>query len=385
MKIIFYCQHVLGMGHFFRSLEICKALSDHEVIFVTGGASFEVELMPHIRKVNLPGLMMDPNFSGFYTTEKKLSLEEVREDRKKLLFDLFESEKPDIFMVELYPFGRKAFGFELDPLLKNIRKKHRHRCQTICSLRDILVEKKDPEKYEKRVVKILNSVFDVLLIHSDPTIFSLDESFSRIKDIHVPLVYTGFVTAGPPSNCYRAVRRKLKIGTEKKLVVASAGGGMVGFPLLEATLKAAVLLEKDIALHLVVFSGPFMSQNDFDRLKRLESEDRMVKSFTPDFLSYLAAADLSVSMAGYNTCMNILSAKTPAIVWPFSQNREQRFRAERLAQKASFKVLNDEDLMPERLAVLIRKRLLHKKLSTAIINLQGSMYTAQWLNSRRTL
>jgi predicted glycosyltransferase len=138
-----------------------------------------------------------------------------------------------------------------------------------------------------------------------------------------------------------------------------------------------------MALHLVVFSGPFMDQGDFDRLKRLESEDRMVKRFTPDFLSYLAAADLSVSMAGYNTCMNVLSAGTPAIVWPFSQNREQRFRAERLAQKASFKVLNDEDLMPERMAMLIRKRLLHKELSNAMINLQGSIYTAQWLNSRR--
>jgi predicted glycosyltransferase len=65
----------------------------------------------------------------------------------------------------------------------------------------------------------------------------------------------------------------------------------------------------------------------------------LVSRFTPDFLSYLEAADLSVSMAGYNTCMNILAAKTPAIVWPFSQNREQRLRAERLAQKAPFTVL----------------------------------------------
>jgi predicted glycosyltransferase len=29
MKIACYCQHVLGIGHFHRSLEICKALAVH--------------------------------------------------------------------------------------------------------------------------------------------------------------------------------------------------------------------------------------------------------------------------------------------------------------------------------------------------------------------
>ena len=27
MKVSFYCQHVLGIGHFHRSLELCKALA----------------------------------------------------------------------------------------------------------------------------------------------------------------------------------------------------------------------------------------------------------------------------------------------------------------------------------------------------------------------
>ena len=48
MKIVFYCQHVLGVGHFFRSLEICRALAGHEVILVTGGPRFEVQLPGHI-------------------------------------------------------------------------------------------------------------------------------------------------------------------------------------------------------------------------------------------------------------------------------------------------------------------------------------------------
>jgi predicted glycosyltransferase len=379
MKIIFYCQHVLGIGHFFRSLEVCRALDEHDVILVTGGPRPDVDLAEHIREVRLPGLMMNPDFSELFTTEKNTSTEKVRSDRKKILLGLLESENPDLFIVELYPFGRKAFKFELDPALEYVRMKNRNRCRSICSLRDILVEKKDPEKHEKRVVKILNRYFDALLVHSDPELFLLDESFSRIQEIQIPLVYTGFVSPKPHADAYRIIRKRLNIGSGKKLVVASAGGGKVGFSLLAATLEAAYLLKDDLALHMEVFSGPFMSSEEFIRLKQLENESVGVSRFTPDFLSYLKAADLSVSMAGYNTCMNILAAKTPAIVWPFSQNREQRLRAQRLAHKAPFTVLTDGDLNPERLAFFIRERLLHKKEPTGMINLQGSAHTAEWI------
>ena len=381
MKIIFYCQHVLGMGHFFRSVEISKAMSEHQVILVTGGKAPDVEIPPHIRQIRLPDLMMDPDFSGLYTTEKNMSVEKVKDERKRILFELLESEKPEIFIVELYPFGRKAFAFELDPVLENIRAKQGNRCRSVCSLRDILVEKKDPEKHEKRVIKLLNDCFDALLVHADPTVFSLHETFSRVNDIKIPLVYTGFVTSKPPDDACRRVRRRLKIGQNKKMVIASAGGGKVGFILLKAVLEAAFMIKNDIPLHLKVFSGPFMNQNEYSILKEFQNEDFSINRFTPDFLSYLAAADLSVSMAGYNTCMNILAANTPAIVWPFSQNREQRIRAEGFAKKASFTVLCDKDLITENLAMIMRKRLLHKETPNAMVNLEGSLFTAKWLKN----
>jgi predicted glycosyltransferase len=381
MKIIFYCQHVLGIGHFFRSLEICRALDDHDVILVTGGPTPEVEFAKHIREVRLPGLMMNSDFSEFFISDKNSSMEKVRSDRKKMLTVLLESEKPDLFIVELYPFGRKAFKFELDPALEQVRKNHRNRCRSVCSLRDILVEKKDPETYEKRVIQVLNTSFDALMVHSDPDLFPLDESFSRIKDIQIPIVYTGFVTPETSDDAYRIIRKQLEIESEKKLVIVSAGGGKVGFSLLKASLEAAHLLKDDVDLHMEVFSGPFMNPEEFTKLKRLETKDFAVNRFTPDFLSYLKAADLSVSMAGYNTCMNILVSKIPAIVWPFSQNREQRLRAERLAQKAPFTVLTDNDLTPARVAFFIRERLLHKETATGMINinLQGSTNTAEWI------
>ena len=335
----------------------------------------------HIREVSMPGLMMDPGFSGLFSTKKDKSTEQVKEERKKILFGLAASEFPDIFMAELYPFGRKAFRFELDPVLEHLKNKPDRPCRAVCSIRDILVEKKDPEKYERRVVNILNRYFDALFVHSDPTLFPLDETFSRIDQISIPIVYTGFVTSRPPANARSEFRNKLGIQPGEKLATVSAGGGKVGAPLLESAMRALKIVAKSMPLRAEVFAGPFMDEEDYSVLKSIEDENLAASRFTPDFLSYLAASDLSVSMAGYNTCMNLLACSTPALVWPFSQNREQRMRAERLAQKAPFTVLNDNDLLPERLAAIISDHLSIHSSPPATIDLLGSFNTARSLEN----
>ncbi len=131
MKIVYYCQHVLGIGHFFRSLEICKALEGQEVILVTGGTRIHAPLPPHLREAHLPELMMDQQFSGLYAAEGGEPVSQVKEERRQCLFNLLEAEAPDLFIVELYPFGRKAFRFEIDPVLEGIRKGDLHRSRAV--------------------------------------------------------------------------------------------------------------------------------------------------------------------------------------------------------------------------------------------------------------
>ena len=53
MKILIYCQHVLGIGHLFRTIEICKALHHHDVLLVTGGPPVETALPRHVREFRL--------------------------------------------------------------------------------------------------------------------------------------------------------------------------------------------------------------------------------------------------------------------------------------------------------------------------------------------
>lgn len=382
MKILIYCQHVLGIGHFFRTLEICRAFHKHRVILVTGGQPVDAVLPEHVREVALPPLMTDSDFKNMYSPDSTRHPDEVKRERREILRTLFAEESPDLFLIELYPFGRKAFRFELDPLLEDIRSGLLPPCRVVCSLRDILVEKKDAAAYEKRVIRSLNRYFHALLVHADPKLLTLEETFSATEQISVPIIYTGFVTPGPAPDAREKMRGKLDIPPEILLTVASAGGGKVGFPLLHPVCRAFSSFSAGKQKHrLLLFSGPFMDEAEYRILKGYEGENIRISRFSRDFLSLLAAADLSVSMGGYNTCMNIMAAKVPALIWPFAQNREQMLRAKRLRPFGGMGILSDADLQPEKLAVRMQQFLCHPRRPAPHIDLNGAENTRRWAES----
>jgi predicted glycosyltransferase len=63
-------------------------------------------------------------------------------------------------------------------------------------------------------------------------------------------------------------------------------------------------------------------------------------------------ADLSISMSGYNTTMNILMTGVRAMILPFTGNndQEQTIRAKKLEQLGIVKAICSEDLQAETFA-----------------------------------
>jgi predicted glycosyltransferase len=333
----------------------------------------------HVREFRLPVLQMDNEFKGLFGTDQQDSVLELKEKRSQQLLAFFENEAPDVFLIELYPFGRKAFRFELDPVLQAIKAKKLPPCTTVCSVRDILVEKEDQKRHETRAVTVLNDCFDAVLVHSDPKIVKLEETFYRFDDIKIPVIYTGYIAQRPVLNSRETFRDRIGIRSDDILIIASAGGGSVGGPILEAVLRAFKQLELKRSKNLRVFTGPFVDKDHFELIKSLSGTGIVIEEFAPDFLSYLAAADLSVSMGGYNTCMNVLAAQVPALIWPFSENQEQRLRAERLAACANVKVLDGHALPADRLADMMERMLSRDFKDSVRIDLGGAEYTARWI------
>ncbi|TIH19932.1 glycosyltransferase family 28 [Marinifilum sp. JC120] len=385
MKIVHYCQHVLGMGHFFRSLEIARALDREEVIFVAGGERPNQPLPPNVEYRQLPGLCMNENFGGLAPTDEGRELEEVKEERTATLFKIFEEEKPDIFLIELFPFGRKAFRFELLPILDAIKEGRFGDVKVVCSLRDILVERDDGGKHEARVVKYLNKYFDLLLIHSDPKIAALDETFQAFDQVQIPCEYTGFAARKPARNVRDKIRADLRVSDHEKLFIASAGGGKVGGPLMQSVLESFIDLTPQNN-KLLMLSGPFLDDDKFDALHSIANghEDITIQRFAADFTNLLTAGDAMISMAGYNTCMDILTSQIPAAVLPFAQNHEQRMRAERIAKYIPLEILDSEEqsAMTETM-----RTLLNRERTTADhgIDLEGSRNSAELIRKLRTI
>jgi predicted glycosyltransferase/peptidoglycan/xylan/chitin deacetylase (PgdA/CDA1 family) len=382
MRILHYCQHVLGMGHFFRSLEIARALENHAVTLVTGGPEVQAVLPPHVRHEQLPGLRMDENFSTLLPSEgqQHRDLDTIRLERAQRLLELMRECRPQVFLVELFPFGRRQFSFELVPALEAARAGRFGPCRTVSSVRDILVEKKDQTRYETRVLKLLNRLFDLVLVHADPNLVSLERTFSRLEQVRPPLAYTGYVAPRSASEDGSALRRELGIHPEERLVLVSAGSGSVGRELLGAALEATLIARESAPLRLCLFSGPLLAENAFQALaaRAAPLPWARVARFTTRFPAYLAAADLSISLGGYNTVMNLLAAKTFGLVLPFHQNREQGMRADLLQERGLLRVLSQKDLDPIRLADLLLESLQRPPRQTTV-NLQGAATTARCL------
>lgn len=381
MNIIFYCQYVWGMGHLVRSLEFARALADHDVTLVAGGQEVALNLPDHVDFVRLPALYMDEMFTTLIPADSGRTVAQIKQQRKEILYALFEQKQPDVFVIELYPFGRSIFGFELEPLLEDIRAGKFGSVKTVCSLRDILVEKKDPVAYEERVLHKLNRDFDALLIHSDKTLLRLNESFARADIINIPVIYTGFITQQADPANGSLLRQDLSISSEQKLITASAGGGRSGYKLLTSVLDACEMLQDSLNFRLEIFSGPFMEDQEFDRLAARSAPGTRIQRYTRRFLDYLYAADLSISLAGYNTCMNLLVTRVPALVYPYSRQREQPMRVAKFKKLLPMKILNEDDVRPDRLSDYIILMLDQKRsLKTLPIDMNGAANSANFLN-----
>jgi len=364
-----------------RSSAIVRALArDFSVMFVTGGPSVTgFELPSDVDVVRLPEIQTDAEFECLQACDSAVSLEETQAVRKELLIRAFDSFKPDAVITELYPFGRKRFAFELIPLLERARRR-KGRTAVVSSVRDVLVAKKDEGRHEARVCKIINKYYHLVLVHGDERLQRLEETFPRVGDLNCPVAYTGYVVR-PENRATGSARSENRQPT----IIVSVGGGKYpeGHLLLESVIHVAGVLEGRIPHKFHIFAGPFISPAIYQRLDALTHTTRNVtlEKFIPDLADKLRLADLSISLGGYNTIMDILCTGVRALILPVTSNgdTEQTVRADKLKKLGVLQeLLHPEALAPEPLAAAILEAL-KTKPGKVNLNLDGADNSASFL------
>jgi predicted glycosyltransferase len=93
--------------------------------------------------------------------------------------------------------------------------------------------------------------------------------------------------------------------------------------------------------------------------RRAESNPKVrFFEFTGELIGFIAAADIVVSMAGYNTVCEILSLNKRAIVIPrVRPTQEQLIRAERMSRLGLFETIHADELDPQRLMQAVHRQL----------------------------
>jgi predicted glycosyltransferase len=351
-RVFFYVQHLLGIGHLKRAASIARALVDAgaQVDFVLGGAPVSGIAPAGVRVVQLPAaIASDAQFTNLLDARGNKVDERWKVKRKQALLDAFEEAKPDIVLLEMYPFGRRQFRFELLPLLDSAAALFPKPLVAV-SVRDILVDKGRMDR-AREAADIVNKHVDRVLVHGDPKLTRLDLTFPLASDIAHRISYTGFVVERPAM-----IPGNPSADRDDGEILVSAGGGAVGFPLLAAAIRAKKLTRHRRRRWRVV-TGANLAAAERAELDKLAAGDPeiAIEGFRADFGRLLATCHMSISQGGYNTVMELIATRCPAVVVPFAEGgeSEQTLRARMLAERQVLSMVDPEFLTAGTLAAAI--------------------------------
>lgn len=375
--LLFYCQHSLGIGHLTRSFALATAIAEHfHVVFLNGGRLPPgLPVPPGIEIVDLPPLGMDDGHT-VVSRDAKHDVAEARAQRRALIDATVQRVHPSVLLVELFPFGRKKFAGEILPLIRQVKRQPGGAAKVVCSLRDILVDARpDQQHHDDRARWLTDRYFDAVLVHADPTLARLEDSFRPRRPLQVPVHYTGYVV---PSRA-DADAEAAAVPRGPHLLV-SAGGGIVGEALFKTALQARALLREALPLRIV--AGPFLPEAQW---LGLQSVARGVPGIellrqVPDMVAEMRQARASLSQCGYNTALDILVSQVPALVVPYATvtENEQGERATKLAALGAMQQLAPALLKPARLADAIES-LLAFRPGAVSLGLDGAADSARRL------
>ena len=390
MRIHIYVQHLLGGGHLARMQVLAAALvrGGHQVTLISGG------FPPHTlrraarnyRLFQLPPVKTAPgDFTKLLRADGAPISAGFRAERAMRLLQCVKNGAPDALVVESFPFGRAALRFELLPLMR-LAARMRPRPLMLCSLRDIL-QARAPAK-QRRSLDEAKKWFDAVLVHADPAVANLAESFPLAAELRGKIFYTGYLHAGPGD--FAEKKDRDKTGE----VVVSAGGGAVGFKLLQTALAAREksALKKNVWRLLVGANAP---RKELEELKKLRGKfiggrekDIIIERSRADFRALLRRCAVSVSQAGYNTVLDLAAARCRAVLAPFARfgETEQTRRAEIFARLGRAVTLAENDLTPARLAAAIDRAAKLDLSGCARIKMDGARESARFIERqfRRT-
>lgn len=349
-RIMMYSQDGLGLGHMRRTSSIANQIAqvrpDAAILTMADsqlGQFFETSKNHDYLK--LPSILK-AGPGDWRAVSLPLPFADVHAMRRELIRSAVLTYQPHILLVDHMPHG--AMG-ELIPTLEALRASGAP-TRIVLGLRDILDA---PEVVRQRwlvegAYEAIERYYDTVLVYGKREVFDLAEQYGFSPSVAERLRYTGYVCTPQAPRYTARVRAKYipSADTETKLIVAMAGGGADAYPMMRALLDALPTINARRRSFLALVAGPFMpAEQRRDLEQRARGLPARVSMSVSDTLSYIAAADLTIAMAGYNTTMEILHSGKRAILIPRrGPSAEQRMRAQLFADQGWVEMIDPDCL-----------------------------------------
>ncbi len=349
-RILIYSHDTFGLGNIRRMVRIAEALVEHDpastVLILTGSPMLHAfRLPPRIDYVKLPCLARD--IEGQYGV-KHLDMDygDALRMRAGLILSAASDFDPDLVLIDKKPLG---VGGELAAMLELLSRRNRPPSIHLL-LRDIL----DTAEATRRVWEAhdyhgaIERYYDSVLVVGERQVFDLAQVYRFPAETRRKLHYCGYIDRARPQFMLDCAND----GSGAKRVLVHAGGGQDGIELIDAAIRALALAGEGRGFDCRIVGGPELDEANRARLsagaRKLARTEWI--DFTDAMGQEIAAADLIVSMGGYNSICEILSYRKRAIIVPRSTPvREQRIRAEAMSRLGLLAMIPLEDLDPAQL------------------------------------
>ncbi|MGB8427284.1 MAG: glycosyltransferase [Desulfobacterales bacterium] len=329
-NILMYSHDTYGLGHIRRTMAIASQLREPNVniLILTGSPiAGRFSFPDQIDFVRIPGMIKKTN-EEYLPLSIKINAQHALDIRKNIITATAKTFKPHLFIVDKEPLGLKK---EVLPTLQWLR-----RCQpntqTILGLRDIMDDRHTVRKdwNKKGIYDILDTLYSEIWVYGNREFYDPIVEYAIPERISRKMVFTGYIPRKVPSESQvQKIRKDQGLQCGEKLIVVTTGGGGDGYCVMDAYLSMLERETRPPAIRHVLITGPFMPKQDRKKVfKRARKLGVRTYHFYRNMERLLAAADLVVSMGGYNTICELLSLATvPLIVPRDTPRKEQLIRA----------------------------------------------------------
>ncbi len=335
----------VGIGHSSRDLALANYLKKygHNIEFASYGSGLKYLQKYDFKTYNLPKM----NFEG---KDGEIDIEESIKQSKDIPFTFIKSmykeariikkTKPDVIICDSHysmPITAKFFNIPCYLITNDLT----FGFSESTNIKSIKYFEKSIRRFIIEITKSCKKI----MIPDTPGIIEVPVELEDKTKYIGPLLHHNSNEIASKEE----LRKKYNLNLDDKILVVTIGGSEFGKILINDICNISKDIEAD---KIFIFTG---FEVDLSNFKDYDNNKVILTEFTDNLVEWMKLSDLTITLAGHTTSMELLSIKQPNIMVPLSNHVEQGRNSQRMLKTGITRVVEINN--PEKLLTNINDSL----------------------------